>query len=264
MAIHPLVVIAGLIVVAIGIVIYLVLPAKSNKTNSIKAGPLEFSLNTPAFVFMAFGIVLVFVSSFLPADERTQPASSDADVDPSLIGAWEGDHAFEGNNMHLQFRFQKTSFSRRYSVEENGVYQKSQDMVMFPQSAYFKIARLTGGNAFVSTFALTGAAMRFSKNSEESEASNPTANDAVIGIWTSDAFILGADFRFKLELAGSRNYSLKIDSSDEGNFRAAHGEWRMVSNWSTSPITGTYHVLSPSSLAFDIWPFDRVQLTRSE
>jgi hypothetical protein len=63
----------GLIVFVIGLIVWIVRPQKSSGRSTIKFLGFEFSLDTPAFVVMVLGIVLMVLSQGFPENLGPPP-----------------------------------------------------------------------------------------------------------------------------------------------------------------------------------------------
>jgi hypothetical protein len=76
----------GLVLVVVGLLLW-IFRGGSPERNIIKLpGGIEFELNTPAFVVMAFGVVLVIISTWIneaPPTSVTKPSESAAPTAPS-------------------------------------------------------------------------------------------------------------------------------------------------------------------------------------
>jgi len=218
-------------------------------------------------LFFRQSSIMVRTPAAAPLSSPREPVVKSGVVEPALVGSWESLGQVQTLTVHVEFVFNaEGTFSRRYSVDEAGVIEAEHGKYKVTGS---KIAPYSGG-----TYTFQGTDTMEWVWGDPTPLAAPVVltrvgkceypEDLFVGKWRSSLLIQGATWDWTMEIGRERNYRSHLEASDDGPFTAANGRWQMISNWSPTPLGGTYRIPRQGDPQLNIWPFNWITLKRSQ
>jgi hypothetical protein len=238
----------------------------------IQARGQRFKISAAVICFLAIIIAGVTIAIALHGHDQDRSNATEAEaIDPALVGFWE--FVAPSNDQGLQLRFQfgaNGQFSRQYFMDSAGVVDTASGIMRSnnPSDAELRF-RVRDANSLI--LSMDGNASGIVKqlilqNGDSFEFKRvgvvEDQQNLIVGRWKTSVFFLGVNWECTVEVDHQRKYRSHTEARDEGRIRAASNKYEIVSRWSSTPIQGTYTILSPVKLSLNIFPLDQITLQR--
>ena len=212
----------------------------------IQARGQRFKISAAVICFLAIigaGITIYAIALHGRHPDRSSAAEAKG-VDPGLVGAWEGPGSFNGQEMQLHFQVGANgTFFRKYFRDTAGIVDVKGGMLIDNKPPEKWLFIVTDANSLV--LSKPNETLRFDLKRVDAieDPENP-----LVGKWNGSVFSYGASWEITVEVGRDRKYRSHTEARDEGPITAANNKYELISSWNTSPIKGSYMVISPDTL----------------